>query len=371
MNKYFIQLFLRENTVILPGFGALTAPGGNIEEIMFLPYLKTDDGKLAEFIVETEGVDLQDAQNTIAKFIREMETNLSKGESFDIFQFGSFFKNEDGEIEFDSWMKKAKDKKSEKVAKEKDIIAPVEPKTIVEKKEEKIKEVEKLEEVKEVVKEAIDASSLVFDTKSIKKTKPVIEKTVSEVKKKLDKEERLFAPVVDTTQPKVEPEEKKKNRKPLLWILGLLIIAGVSVGLYVLFGINNEKPDTTKVAQNEIKTDTLNSKTESAEELVKELVVKEEKKQNTPEPVVVEKTTPLVVEKNSKGFFLIGGVYQSSNSAESKVLKLEKDGISAKILQEGPNKFYVSLADFTERKLAMEKLKDLRGKGLKVWVLEK
>jgi hypothetical protein len=105
MNKYFIQLFLKENTVILPGFGALALLNDKLSEIVFLPDLKTDDGKLASYISETEGVDPQDAQNTIARFIREIEFNLNKGESFDIFEFGSFTKNENGVVEFTSWMK--------------------------------------------------------------------------------------------------------------------------------------------------------------------------------------------------------------------------------------------------------------------------
>jgi len=104
MNKYFIQLFLQEKTVIMPGFGALTLLSDNFSEITFLPDLKTDDSKLANFISETEGVDEQVAQNMIAKFIREIESNINKGDSFDIFEFGSFKKNEFGEIEFESWL---------------------------------------------------------------------------------------------------------------------------------------------------------------------------------------------------------------------------------------------------------------------------
>lgn len=377
MNKYFIQLFLRENTVILPRFGALTAPNGNIEEIMFLPHLKTDDGKLAEFIVETEGIDLQDAQNTIAKFIREIETNLSQGESFDIFQFGSFFKNEFGEIEFDSWMKKTKEKKTEKaekLVKEKEIITPVESESIVEKKVEEIKEVNIVEEVKEVIKKTDDSPSLVFDTKSIKK-KSEVEKVVSEGKKKLDKKELRFAPVLETNQPEVEPGEKKKNRKPLLWILGLLSIAAVSVGLYVPLVKNHEKPNTTKVPQNESKKDTLKSKKESSEapveESLKERISQKEQKENTTDAIVQEKKSANVIETSANGFYLIGGVYHSSRSAEKKISKLEKEGISGKILEEGPKKFYVSLTDFTDRKKASKQLKNFRDKGMNVWILEK
>ncbi len=104
MNKYFIQLFLQEKTVILPGFGALILLSDNFREITFLHDLKTNDGRLANFISETESVDEQVAQNMIAKFIREIESNINKGESFDIFEFGSFKKNDLGEIEFESWL---------------------------------------------------------------------------------------------------------------------------------------------------------------------------------------------------------------------------------------------------------------------------
>ncbi|MFA7274633.1 MAG: HU family DNA-binding protein [Crocinitomicaceae bacterium] len=58
---------------------------------------------MANYIAETEGIDRQDAINTIAKFIREIQSNLNKGDSFDIFEFGSFKKNAAGEIEFNSW----------------------------------------------------------------------------------------------------------------------------------------------------------------------------------------------------------------------------------------------------------------------------
>ncbi|MBU2018073.1 MAG: SPOR domain-containing protein [Bacteroidetes bacterium] len=102
MNKYFIQLFLEESTVIIPNLGALTVTNEDTKEIMFLPYLKFDDGKLADFISKTEGVDKVAASNMISKFAREIQATLDQGDSYDIFDFGSFSKNEEGEIEFTS-----------------------------------------------------------------------------------------------------------------------------------------------------------------------------------------------------------------------------------------------------------------------------
>lgn len=105
MNKYLIQLFLKEHRIILPGFGSLLFCHDNSKEIHFRPDLNVTDDTLTNYIVQIEAIEVQNAQNTIAKFIREIESNLNKGESFDIFEFGSFKKNEVGKIEFFSWLK--------------------------------------------------------------------------------------------------------------------------------------------------------------------------------------------------------------------------------------------------------------------------
>ena len=63
--------------------------------------------------------------------------------------------------------------------------------------------------------------------------------------------------------------------------------------------------------------------------------------------------------------------YLSIKGLEKKISKLEKEGISGKILEEGPKKFYVSLTDFTDRKKASKQLKNFRDKGMNVWILEK
>ena len=49
------------------------------------------DGKLAEFIASKEGIELIDAKNNLAKYVREITALLDKGESFDIFNFESKF----------------------------------------------------------------------------------------------------------------------------------------------------------------------------------------------------------------------------------------------------------------------------------------
>lgn len=92
MNKYLLAILKEINTIIIPGLGALTITNADTGEIMFMPYLKHDDGKLAAHIAEKEGWEENDAKNVISKYVREILSELDQGKSFDMFQFGSFFK---------------------------------------------------------------------------------------------------------------------------------------------------------------------------------------------------------------------------------------------------------------------------------------
>lgn len=100
MNKYLIEILKIQSSVILPGFGSLMITNSKTGKIGFNPHLKFNDGALAAFIANKEGLDKQEATNQVAKFVREIEAELNKGNSYDMFQFGSFSKNKDGEITF-------------------------------------------------------------------------------------------------------------------------------------------------------------------------------------------------------------------------------------------------------------------------------
>lgn len=102
MNNYLLQLLKEVKTIIIPGLGAITLTSEATGEIMFMSYLKYDDGTLTKHIAEKEGWPENDAKNLVAKFVREVTAELDKGHSYDMYGFGSF-KKVDGEIVFDQW----------------------------------------------------------------------------------------------------------------------------------------------------------------------------------------------------------------------------------------------------------------------------
>lgn len=103
MDKYLLQILLDVNTIIIPGLGALTVTNAKTGEMMFMSYLKYDDGKLAAYISEKERMSVNDAKNLIAKYVREIQTRLDQGQTYDMYRFGRFLKNKDGDTDFESW----------------------------------------------------------------------------------------------------------------------------------------------------------------------------------------------------------------------------------------------------------------------------
>ncbi|MBK8925588.1 MAG: SPOR domain-containing protein [Crocinitomicaceae bacterium] len=100
MNKYIIELLKLQTSVIIPGFGSLMITSNKNGSVVFNALLKFNDGALAKYIAEKEGIDQQNAQNQIAKFVREIEAEIAKGNEFGIFQLGKFQKDKNGDIVF-------------------------------------------------------------------------------------------------------------------------------------------------------------------------------------------------------------------------------------------------------------------------------
>lgn len=203
MDKYIIELLKVESTVIIPGLGALMN-GATEGSFVFNKYLKINDHKLEEYISKSDGVDAQEAANSVAKLVREINARLDIGETYDIFGLGRFFKAEDGSIDFESWdqLKDQAPKKEES----KDAHAPT--KKEEPKKDEAAKESSKISKVAD---KSLDPS------KEASKPKNVITPKKEEVKKEEPKakEEEKKSEVKPKEEPKKEtPKEEIKKEEP-------------------------------------------------------------------------------------------------------------------------------------------------------------
>lgn len=278
MNNYLLQLLKEVKTLIIPGLGALTVTNESTGEILFMPYLKFDDGTLAKHIASKENMELNDASNMISKFVREVTAELDKGNSYDMYQFGRFVKV-DGEIAFEAWAGGSSDEPKTAETPVKQEKASLSKTEVSSDKDEKPKEETPVTPVIEPVKEEpkVETPPLV---ETPKKEEPKVEekpkKPVETPKTEEPKVEKIVPPVVDRMSPtasamaqapKVEPKaeptpapikpaakkekpakepkapKEKKKTSVLAYILWGFLVLILGAGTFVAIQFDSLKKD--------------------------------------------------------------------------------------------------------------------------------
>lgn len=306
MNKYFIEILRNRTLLTIPKFGALTVANRKTGKVVFNPNLTFDDNVLSDYIAENDGVDKVEAKNTIAKFVREIEAILDKGEIYNIFQFGKFYKNDKGEVVFESTIDNLEKTETSSSTNENNVETPKENSEVTDSTKENVyipPVVEKVEEVKEETKEKLDSSLDDIKNKFKKTEKKVVEKvketkdevkttaasSIDDIKNKYKKaENKVVKEVKDTKkeaktvvassaddvknkfkksnkksvkpkkEKKVKEKGEKKKSKMLPLILLLLLLGGIGVGGYFyqdkikeLIGISKTAEHTEDGSENE------------------------------------------------------------------------------------------------------------------------
>ena len=396
MDKYLLEILKLVNTIIIPGLGALTITNAEKGEIMFMSYLKHDDGKLTSYISEKEGMDENDAKNLVAKYVREIQIELDKGETYDMYQFGSFYKN-DGEVDFKSWSQM-----NDASTEEKEEAKPL---PIVEDTEEKVEEniLIPTPEVEEVIAET-PAPRVVVEKNITPPVKPITKKdpikdnlyvapgTENKELNILEKEERE-ATAAKLESLRVEQENKNKKKKRGVGFYILLAMIALLLGGGTFFGINydiykqhipfladnKEQPEqevnhleemeeilngeiteTENNSEEEIGQDEETEPIEDSEEIIEEVV---------DDPIIEEK--PIVQQNNGSDlpFHIIAGAFSSEANANKLGDRLKNEGYSVKV---GPGRgmTLVSVKSFQTRAEAQAGLSDLKDVAPNGWVYE-
>lgn len=401
MDKYLLEILKEVNTIIIPGLGALTITDPEKGDIMFMPYLKHDDGELSKYIANKEGIELNDAVNLIAKYVREILNTLDKGESYDMFQFGSFVKNESGDIEFKVWNTNAASaevsEETPSVHEESNETTDKEEGTAVsadtnqESQEQEIEPTLNIREPEEEeITEAIDETPV---QEEIEVSEPVIEQEptvqVEEEKESprefniLEKEEQA------ATQARLDKlrEEKNKPRKKrrgagfyALIIFGIII---VSFSSYVIIDFEGASKLMPFLASEEAETAEEQNLLEEMEEILGEAQPVAEETEDTSniaepetqevseepvqvEPEIIEQPEPIKKKEESapvptsseSGYHIIAGSFGNPDNAERFAEKLRNEGAPAKLIMEnGLHK--VSLGSYATRAEAKEALNNL------------
>ena len=410
MDQYLLQILKETNTIIIPGLGALTITNATTDEVMFMPYLKHDDGKLSEHIAAKEGIEENEAKNIVAKHVREIKTSLDKGDSYDMFQFGKFRKGADGDIEFENW----EADKAAPVAEGTPKAAPIvveEPKTEIPKNEAPAKTSEpkfapvkkpQAEERAEPKKAPVEKNKLApkdeMPKANEKKVVPVLVPVTLAApapKKEMniaDKEE-LSKTTEKLEKLKKEKAERKLKKKRgvgfyMLMVILLLIIAG---GTYFTIDYENLKQhvpflaDTKEKKDKPLELDELKETIADEDQEPQEVI--DDEMDADPDAEVIDtenpETNPIIEEtqepqpkpatvrngSNNQPFHIVAGAFGSIENANRLVEKLKGMGYPAKTFARGAQNI-VSVQSYATRAEAQADMSNVQDGAPKGWVLE-
>lgn len=411
MDKYLRSILQEVNTIIIPGLGALTLINGETGECMFMPYLKHDDGQLAAYIAEKEGKDENDARNIIAKYVREILSSIEKGESYDMFQFGSFRKDNSGDIEFVNWdSEKSNNYSTASIEtpqpnteyEEPETVPEVEPQLTASSDEEISDEVptsqtNTQQEIEEKIadeadeeipyEEANEAINSIFEEPApkVESMDPTVPQ--EEEKRKLtivEKEEiEKGRNKIKALKAQKDAKPMKKRKGPVFWLMLFLVLLIVGGG--TLFGINyqswkqhipflaNKKVTESKKDQKsqmeEIlgleKEETESQETEGESDAMEEEILDEQSEDDVQEISEPEqKSEPI---RNTGTYHAIAGAFSSKENADRLVAKLKEQGYPAFVSQQGGLNM-VSMKQFTTKEEALAAMSELKGITPHVWL---
>lgn len=395
MDKYLLEILKEVNTIIIPGLGALTITDSDSGDIMFMPYLKHDDGELSKYIANKEGMEVNEATNLIAKYVREILNTLDKGESYDMFKFGSFAKDDSGDIEFRSWEAGVAEETPAPVGPI-PVEAPEETPEVIEEAKEQVEETKADEaEVENIYIPPVETTEIVEEPQAeVETSEPEqVEVPLPEPESKpearelniLEKEERA------ATQAKLDKlrEEQNKPKKKkrgvafyLLIFIGVIVIAFSSYVIIDFEGASKMMPflasadtdETTDHSAIEEMKDIMGEKeevnNEEAEDLTSDTLTTES---NEPEVIIEEPVAEKpVVEKpaktqekvpvptnSKKGYHIIVGSFGNPENAERFAAKLRSEGANTSLIQEN-GMHRVSLGSFNTRDEAKSALNSMK-----------
>lgn len=375
MDKYLQEILLAQLSVILPELGALTYDKTK-KEASFNPYVKYNDEKFENYLVEKHNIDKQEATNMVAQYVKEIQNHVNKGESFVMYNFGRFTKSDSGDVEFQNWSEfssKAEQKEEPK------------PTAETKKEDDKKKTTPKVEEKKttppktesKASPKIDDKKTTSLDKKEDKKTavvphtpsKTESTKPVTDKKTPIKKEDKK--PIKKEKAPKEKKEKKKRGTFFYVNIALLLLLIACAVFIYLnynkvqkFFGFapsteQNQPSDSLSNAEEtanneyaeysedsvdttaEISSDTSNEEemySEEGDAVAEGTEIDEEIPskvgENTAEETVssspASQTT--AVPSSSGSYHIIGGGFQNPENAERFAQTLQGKGFSAHVV---------------------------------------
>ncbi len=408
MEQHILSILKESNTIIIPNLGALTITNQTTGEIMFMPYLKYDDGKLSTYIAEQEGISSDEAKSKITNFTEAILNKLATVGKVEVTGIGTFTKGAD-DIEFSHNAEQEATKiepvtiqetTTQETLIEEKAIETIEESSITEQVNSEIEDLEETTETEtetktennpEILNETKEESP-VLDTESTqqdeiveptpeasKEDKKAALKAEKEAKAKAEKEAKEKAKAEKEAKIKAEKEakakakaEKKKGNTPVegeegqpkkkkklipLLIVLLLVLSG---GAYIALNFEHLKDKIPFLSHKEHTTGEGNEKEETE--------AKTEEKQEKAEGKHENSNSNAHSGSTSGTFYIILGTYGEKVNAEGLAERLNMEGISSATVIERDGNHSVVYNQYSSKDAALSDLESARTKFPKAWI---
>jgi nucleoid DNA-binding protein len=350
MDKFLIAFLKINSTLILPGLGALTVTDEAKGDILFMPFLKHDDGRLAKFISESEGIDEQRAQVMVAQYVRDIENRLNAEGNYTIYQFGTFSKEVNGEISFLKESQEALTDGNSKT-KENEVIEHKESST------------------NRVNSQGISDATVAEEHIPLKEEREETVETVTYSKEDQWKDD-LDLPPIGYEVPKVKqpilekaPIERKKRRPMIMAILTIVVLGVGGLLTYIVF-YNTLEPVTQ--ASKRKQTEIITTKKEDSEKLQEA----NEEKTPTDQSTIESESEEVQYTDNVSGgdYHVVVGAFAVQTNAERFLKRIQSTGSTSSSLHERYGLYFIHLSDFQTKELANDACKNAQADFPGAWV---
>jgi hypothetical protein len=347
MDKYIVALLNNNLRVIIPEFGAFIIKQKEPKIIVFNEDLNYDDGLLIDFMMKTEGVEKEIAQQQLSDFLTRAAKILDDNTVFTIEDLGSLRKDFDGRLSFTPEGVGQTQSIAEELRDEPIMVLDEEP-----------------PEPKPENKASHLPSSLTkkpgkeTDTKTKGSKKKV---PASEIQDEIHPKQELreeFSEKPDISEPVSLPVEfvnssRWPSRKVVRWLL-IILLANSAVILFLIYQDqfrNMFKPKPQSYFITDSLFDRLSDSVKVAA-VDTSLVFKE-----------VYDTADATVNNHEEGnlrYYIVAGCFRDEVNADDLVKSLKDSGFNAEKFGTIGNLYAVSFVSFEDKELAVKELKRIR-----------
>ena len=413
MEKYLQQILKEVNTIIIPGLGALTITNDKTGEVMFMSYLKYDDGKLSAYIAEKGNIDNDEAKSQILSYVENVLNTIAAEGDCLINGVGLFSKDSNGDLCFEnrSSITSIENENS-------DFDQEIDHVTNVHEEEKVMHELVSEEQIvleNEITNDANEeevVDVLFEDNCENSEDEEIILFSNSNSTEKKSEEEPSEEEVVveenfieETLPAEIENGEKEEEEIPesnvvtvkkkrgvgffvILFFIVLVAGGGIAVGInfknvrqFIPFLSNSDtaKSEEDLIKKMELdKTKPSESDTADRQELIEnpEEVIPETASEAEPIKDFVEepmdsksskRDEPLDVKQS---FYIVVGSFSDRKNADRAVDKLIAEGQKEASTASNNGKFYVTIANYSNIDDAKSGQKSLKGSFPNAWILK-